>query len=134
MPTAQVVRQSDSGLIMITPEEVVTQALAGRQECNIAKADVDDRTAAASVCPGAVVDGLYVPTQPQDGAPLRQIGLEQPSQNNAAGVLPFLQRRWGLRHCAARHAGQKEQSERGHPWDDRAGSHQLIGRRIHVLK
>src|ERR1700744_4289619 len=104
----QVIGDRSANAVMIPSQKIDTETIAGTEESNITILNVDDWAALHLVSAGARVNRLRVGGGSQDDSPFGQIGLEQPSQNHAPGILPFLQRRRRLRHCVTRAKDAKE--------------------------
>ena len=92
----KVVGQGHPEPVMVPAQEVVAETLTGREVPDVPVVRVEDRAAADLHRARAVVDGLDVGGGPGDEPPLRQVRIEQARQDDAAGVLPFLQWRWRL--------------------------------------
>ena len=95
--TAEVVGHTRAELIVITAQKVVSHALAGGDIGNISIVNVDHRAAFNLGGARAVVFRLHLRRQPEHGAESGQVRFEQPRQDDAARVLPLLQRRGSLR-------------------------------------
>src|SRR5271168_5190548 len=93
----EVVRKRQPCAVMSAAPQIDAQSFADRGEPKILVANVNHRAADRSRELGAIVEGLVLDGRAHYHLPVWDVGLEQPLQRNSAGVLPFLQRRRGLR-------------------------------------
>jgi hypothetical protein len=77
-------------------------------ERDIPVLNVDDRPTLHPVGVRTVIDRLHFCGDAQNRPELGQVGLEQSGQDDAAGILPFLERGRCLGHDDPRVAGEKK--------------------------
>ncbi len=93
----QVITEANTNLVVIAAQEVVSQALAGREIPDVPVVHIHHRAATDLIGARPVKDRLDFGCCASDDPPLRKIRLKKSRENDAARVLPFLQRRLSLR-------------------------------------